>query len=76
MRDPLEAQGVPQLAPPGDPLDGAPIVELEELLEDQQREQLRLGELVRALGAGVVGQGFLAGLQGHPRQRDRVFGRP
>ena len=51
-------------------------VKLEELFEHQHGELLRLGEFVRALGAGILGQGFLACLQRRPRKRDRVFRRP
>jgi hypothetical protein len=50
MRRPFQFEGLTQFAPPFDPRDGAAVVEPKQLLENQQGEQLGLGELVRALG--------------------------
>ena len=47
---------------------------IEELAQDQHGKQLRLGELVGALGAGIIGKGLLSGGKSRRRQRDWILG--
>jgi len=57
MRHSGQANGVSPFLPAGQPGGHAAIVELEELLEHEHREQLRLGIGVTALGAGILPEG-------------------
>jgi len=59
MWNALEFEGLAKFLPLAQPHDNASIVELEELFEHQDSQKLRLGELVRTLGAGILSQGFL-----------------
>ena len=59
--------------PVPDPLHEAAIIEAEVLPQHEQREDLRLRELVRALGMGVRLESLLAGLQSGPGKTDWIL---
>lgn len=73
MRQPGQTEGALKLGPLAHPLDDAAVVLAEILPQDEQREELRLSELVGALGMGIRRERFFARLQGRLRQRDRVL---
>ena len=74
MRGHLDAEGLPEFGPLVYQGDKPPIVRAEELAQDQHGKQLRLGELVGALGAGIIGKGLLSGGKSRRRQRDWILG--
>jgi len=58
------------------PVDEPAIVDFEELLDGEHGEQLRLGELVWALGVRILSQRILAGFERRPPKRDWILSRP
>ena len=73
MRQACEPERVLKRGPVPDPLHEAAIIEAEVLPQDEQRKDLRLRELVGALGMGVRFERLLAGLQSGPGQRNRIL---
>ena len=63
MRDTLELQDPAEVGPLGRELDGAPVVELEELSQDEDGEELMLGEVLARTDGGVFGQRLPGGCQ-------------
>lgn len=70
MRHFREFQGLAQLLPLSQTLDRATVVGAEELPKHEQGEQLGLSELLGTARVRIGCQGFLAGRQRFPRQRD------
>ena len=58
-----EPQNIPQFGPFRQQHPDAAVVQLAELFDHQTGEQLRLGELVRALAMAIVGQALLPRFQ-------------
>ena len=64
----LELQDPAEVGPLGQELNGAPVVELEELSQDEDGEELMLGEVLAGTDGGVFGQRLPGGCQCLPHQ--------
>ena len=76
MRHAAQLQGPAQFSPLRKHDDHGSVVGFEELFDGEDGEQLRLGELLGAVGVRIVRQRPASHLHGRPGQGKSGFGRP